>query len=180
MNNSLIRSVSQARTRCVSQRLSLRLLSNWQAPHIQRNQGLHLCLTYQLTRGGANRQGSCTFFGFPLFLEAKYHSMGLHGNNSQHKHHTHKYIDRFSVPANIPSKEGFYYLLYQKYLVIFPQTIKGYEPYNVIVMAKKEPLRVFPRVVNHTDTSDKIHDFFRGGIVKIVPALVSPVAIDPF
>lgn len=84
------------------------------------------------------------------------------------------------MSANIPSKQGFHHIFYQIYLAISPHTIKSFKPDNVIVMAKKKSLRVFPRVVHHTNTSDKIHDFFRGRIVKIVSALVAPVAIDPF
>lgn len=65
-------------------------------------------------------------------------------------------------------------------LQYFLKTIKGYKPYNIIVMSEKESLRVFPRVVNHSNSGHKIHDLFRSRVVKIVPTLVSTVPINPF
>lgn len=103
--------------------------------------------------------------------------MSLHGNNSQHI--GIQINCRFCLQIVRVNKVFITFSI--KYTLQYPpHTIKSFKPYNVIVMAKKKSLRVFPRVVHHSNTSDKIHDFFRGRVVKIVSALVAPVAIDPF
>ena len=67
--------------------------------------------------------------------------------------------------------------LYQKLVCTSP---KLYKPDNIIVVSKKKSLWVVPRVVNHPNSSHKIHDLLRASVVKIVSALVSSITVHPF
>lgn len=53
-------------------------------------------------------------------------------------------------------------------------------PYNIVVVSKEKPLRIFSRVVNNANAGNEIHNFFCCGVIEIVPALMPSVAIDPF
>lgn len=63
---------------------------------------------------------------------------------------------------------------------MFPYKVKHHKPNNIIVVSEKESLRVFPSVINHTDSCHEVHDLFRRGVVEIVAALMSSVTVYPF
>lgn len=54
------------------------------------------------------------------------------------------------------------------------------KPDNIIVMAKEESLGVFLGVVNDTNSCHKVYNILRACIEKVISALVSAIAIDPF
>lgn len=76
------------------------------------------------------------------------------------------------------SKAGFLSCNCNKYTKGVPRI--WYKPDNIIVVAKEKSLGVFLGVVNDTNSCHKVHYFLRACIVKVISALVSAIAIDPF
>lgn len=52
-------------------------------------------------------------------------------------------------------------------------------PNDVVVVSQVKLLRVFSGVVNHSDSSHEIHDLLPGGVVQVIPALMSSVPMNP-
>lgn len=55
----------------------------------------------------------------------------------------------------------------------------GSLPDYVIVVPQVKFLLVLPGVVHNSHTGDKIDNFFSGGVVQVVAALMSPVSVHP-
>ena len=76
------------------------------------------------------------------------------------------------------SKGGFLSWSCNKYITGAPRI--WYKPDNIIVVAKEESLGVFLGVVNDTNSRHKVYNILRACIEKVISALVSTIAIDPF
>lgn len=57
--------------------------------------------------------------------------------------------------------------------------LKPIIPNDVVVVSQVELLRVFSGVVHHSNSGHKIHDLLPGGVVQVIPALMSSVSVNP-